>query len=187
LHTCAHSFQTTLDAKGLLYKDTYEGWYAVADETFYTPAQIAPGVVPGTHVAVETGAIVEWTREENWKFRLSAFQPWLLEHFAAAPRVFPEAHQEWVLRTLRETPLEDLSVSRPRSRLEWGVPVPGDPDHTVYVWFDALMCYLSGLGYPWSAGGPSSGAAAAWPPNIQVVGKDIVRHVASPMRLSSTI
>jgi methionyl-tRNA synthetase len=74
LHTCAHSFQTSLDAKGLLYKDTYEGWYAVADETFYTPAQIAPGVVPGTHVAVETGAIVEWTREENWKFRLSAFQ-----------------------------------------------------------------------------------------------------------------
>jgi methionyl-tRNA synthetase len=163
----------------------YEGWYSISDETFYTPGQISPGPVPDTFVSSETGSVVEWTREENYKFRLSSFQPFLLEHFSStspdASVVFPDKHHDWVLNTLRSHPLEDLSVSRPRSRLEWGVPVPGDPDHTVYVWFDALMCYLSGLGYPWPTGTVTSpgtvGVDSGWPPNLQVIGKDIVRFV----------
>jgi methionyl-tRNA synthetase len=138
-------------------------------------------VLPNTYVSVETGAAVEWTREENYKFRLSAFQPFLREHFAASdpaqPLMFPDIHLDWVRNTLENDPLEDLSVSRPRSRLEWGVPVPDDPEHTIYVWFDALMCYLSGIGYPWPSKGALLEASKAWPPDVQVIGKDIVRQV----------
>lgn len=170
-----------MDSKGLLYKDVYEGWYSISDETFYTANQVIPGPEPNTFVSSETGSAVEWSKEENYKFRLSAFQPFLLEHFSqsgpGAPIVFPPQYHDWLLNTLRDHPLEDLSVSRPRSRLEWGVPVPGDPEHTVYVWFDALMCYLSGVGYPWKTTGqaPELGAAHGWPVNLQVIGKDIIR------------
>lgn len=90
----------------------------------------------------------------------------------------------------------DLSISRPRARLSWGVPVPGDPEHTVYVWFDALLVYLSGLGYPWVRAGAEnvgrgmeekskaeeSAIEHAWPPDLQVIGKDILRYV--PIRAS---
>lgn len=74
-------------------------------------------------------------------------------------------------------PLEDLSVSRPRSRLKWGVPVPDDPDHTIYVWVDALANYLTAVGYPWAAPSEASAEprAVAWPADVQVIGKDIVR------------
>lgn len=83
-----------------------------------------------------------------------------------------------------EGPLEDLSISRPRSRLEWGVRVPGDDEQTVYVWFDALLVYLSGVGYPWAQG---VGEERGWPADLQIVGKDIVRYVPSFIIIHSSI
>jgi methionyl-tRNA synthetase len=123
-------------------------------------------------------------------FRLSAFREALLEHFTRNKRsVFPEQYRLDVIGMLESDQpggapvLEDISISRPRSRLSWGVPVPGDDQlggQTVYVWFDALLIYLTGAGYPW---GPSSTNTAsirtcAWPPNVQVIGKDILRFHA---------
>ena len=76
-----------------------------------------------------------------------------------------------LIHTLKDEPLEDLSISRPRERLSWGISVPGDPSHTIYVWFDALTVYLTGVGFP------ADRQELLWPPNIQVIGKDIVRYV----------
>jgi len=84
-------------------------------------------------------------------FRLAGFQPSLLEHYThtqTASKIFPPQHHHDIIQILSSGPLDDLSISRPRSRLAWGVPVPGDPEHTIYVWFDALLVYLSGIGYP---------------------------------------
>ncbi|KAF8622593.1 hypothetical protein AX15_006894 [Amanita polypyramis BW_CC] len=116
-------------------------------------------------------------------FRLSELQSVVLDHYKAAVNananiIFPPHQQSHIIDTL-SYPLEDLSISRPRSRLSWGVPVPTDPDQTVYVWFDALLIYISGLGYPWkSAVSQSHPMAAGWPVDLQVIGKDILRFHA---------
>ena len=112
---------------------------------------------------------------------LSPFQLSLLTHYTQSSKIFPQQHQHDIVKILSSGPLEDLSISRPRSRLAWGVPVPDDPAQTVYVWFDALLVYLSGIGYPWQAG-TRLGINSGWPVNLQVIGKDILRsahlHVA---------
>ena len=114
---------------------------------------------------------MEWTEEENYKFRLSAFRESLLAHFQSHPdAIYPAQYHADVVATL-SAPLEDLSISRPTSRLSWGIPVPTDSEHTIYVWIDALTVYLSASGYPWQGSGLDQG----WPPNIQVIGKDILR------------
>lgn len=85
------------------------------------------------------------------------------------------------MQILSSGPLDDLSISRPRSRLEWGVPVPDDPEHTIYVWFDALLVYLAGIGYPWKADAAwqRPRTPEAWPVDLQVIGKDILRFVTA--------
>jgi len=173
--------QRNLRAKGYIYKSQYSGWYSVTDECFYTDAQVADGV------SLETGAAVEWAEEENYMFRLSAFREKLLEHFTRNKRsVYPEQYLDNVIGMLggKSTNgpcddafiLEDLSISRPRSRLEWGVQVPDDPQQTVYVWFDALLIYLTGSGYPWTS--VAQQTAKGWPADIQIIGKDILRFHA---------
>jgi methionyl-tRNA synthetase len=125
-------------------------------------------------VAVESGSAVEWTEEENYKFRLSAFQDRLVAWLEAGETsVHPPWLRQELLSNLRGQTLPDLSVSRPRSRLTWGIPVPGDEAHTIYVWVDALTNYLTVLGYPWAEG---QGTAVGWPADVHVVGKDIVRY-----------
>ncbi|EIW74547.1 hypothetical protein CONPUDRAFT_140383 [Coniophora puteana RWD-64-598 SS2] len=170
-----------LDAKGLIYKDAYEGWYSVSDECFYTHSQVHKTTLPSGEeitVSTETGSTVEWSQEENYKFRLSAFRETLLEHYTRDKgSIFPSSYHEYLVDLLKNNDLDDLSVSRPRTRLEWGVPVPGDPEHTIYVWFDALTVYLSGIGFPW-AGGAAEGSGAGWAPDVQVIGKDILRFHA---------
>jgi methionyl-tRNA synthetase len=112
--------------------------------------------------------------EENYMFRLSAFRKSLLAHYTGNKNaIYPGTYFAHVVDSLSSAPLEDLSISRRRSRLSWGVPVPNDPEHTIYVWFDALTVYLSGIGYPWTAN--DIDLAKFWPPNLQVIGKDILR------------
>ncbi|TFK37039.1 tRNA synthetases class I (M)-domain-containing protein [Crucibulum laeve] len=177
-----------LDALGLIYKGSYAGWYSITDECFYTDAQVAPAPssstapsnlsTPTPMVSIETGAAVEWSKEENYMFRLSSFRESLLAHYKSSPgAIVPRQHYSHIVSILENSPLEDISVSRPRSRLSWGVSVPGDPEHTVYVWFDALLVYLSGVGYPWK-GGMTEGRERGWPVNVQVIGKDILRFHA---------
>lgn len=172
--------------QGLIYKDTYEGYYSTTDECFYPSSRITSHPTrPNTKISTETGSIVEWSSEVNYKFRLSKFREVLLAHYSAAAElnaraeeglvsrgVHPDVYQNAVIQDLKMEHLEDLSISRPRDRIEWGIPVPGDPSQTVYVWFDALLVYLSGVGYPFTG-------TTAWPPDVQVVGKDIVRYVWS--------
>ncbi|CAA7268515.1 unnamed protein product [Cyclocybe aegerita] len=159
-----------LDGKGFIYKGKYEGWYSITDECFYTDAQVTTDPSGTQKVSVETGAVVEWTSEENYMFRLSAFRDALRKHYITDHRsVQPSQYREDVLRMLGDDVLEDISISRPRSRLEWGVQVPADPSQTVYVWFDALLIYLTGAGYP---------DKSFWPADLQVIGKDILRFHA---------
>ncbi|PCH40722.1 hypothetical protein WOLCODRAFT_150754 [Wolfiporia cocos MD-104 SS10] len=170
-----------LDAKGLIYKGRHSGWYSVSDECFYPELQITRQSAPGEddyYVSTETGSRVEWMEEENYKFRLSAFQSALRDHFVShSDAIYPPQHHTDIVQALSGEPLEDLSVSRPRSRLAWGVPVPGDEAHTIYVWIDALTVYLSSVGYPWVSD-KGDGFRHGWPPNVQVIGKDILRFHA---------
>ncbi|KAG1818541.1 tRNA synthetases class I (M)-domain-containing protein [Suillus subaureus] len=162
-----------LAAQDLIYKGTYSGWYSISDECFYTDSQITHPPSSLTPISIETGSAVEWSSESNYKFRLSSFRDRLLDYYTSNPKsIYPSAHRERLIQTLKDEPLDDLSISRPRERLSWGIPVPGDMSHTMYVWFDALTVYLTGVGFPAERQG------SVWPPNIQVIGKDIVRFHA---------
>jgi methionyl-tRNA synthetase len=174
--------QRTLDSKGLIYKGSHQGWYSISDECFYTDNQVErikspEGPLRESNeeivVSKETGSLVEWTEEENYKFCISRFRNFLLARYQSDPNAIYPPQQHTNVLDMLSMPLEDLSISRPRNRLHWGIPVPNDPAHTVYVWFDALINYLTGVGYPWDTEGQR--AQSCWPPDIQVIGKDIVR------------
>uniref|UniRef100_V5ES24 Probable methionine--tRNA ligase, mitochondrial n=1 Tax=Kalmanozyma brasiliensis (strain GHG001) TaxID=1365824 RepID=V5ES24_KALBG len=162
----------TLRDKDLIYKGSHEGWYAVSDEAFYPESAVHKVSNPtGEEMqSIETGARVEWSQEENYKFRLSAFRQPLLDWLRADARSVQPAKKHAEVLAEVEAGLSDLSISRPRSRLSWGIPVPDDPDHTIYVWVDALTNYLTVTGYPLSP--------KAWPADVHVVGKDILRFHA---------
>ena len=119
-------------------------------------------------------------------FRLSKFGPALSELYqsdaAGQDAIIPAEKKDAVLREI-EAGLEDLSISRPIKRLEWGIPVPDDPEHTIYVWIDALTNYLTATGYPWEGG-----KRGAWPPDVQIIGKDILRYfIFMPTSLNSLV
>jgi methionyl-tRNA synthetase len=154
-------------ASGDLYLDRYEGWYSVRDEAFYDESELAAGE-GGTKLSPQ-GTPVEWTAEESWFFRLSAYQDRLLAHYAANPDfIRPDSRKNEVLRFV-EAGLRDLSVSR--TSFDWGVPVPDAPGHVMYVWVDALTTYLTGIGFPERGGAFDR----FWPADIHLIGKDIVR------------
>jgi len=133
-----------------------------------------------SQAAIETGTRVEWMEESNYKFRLSAFREPLLKWLQSSPSpVQPPSRSTALVSALTQpssTDLNDLSISRPFSRLSWGIRVPDDPEHTIYVWVDALVNYLTAAGYPWK-GGEAFEEGKVWPPNLQIVGKDIIRCV----------
>ncbi|CDU26141.1 probable METHIONYL-TRNA SYNTHETASE, mitochondrial [Sporisorium scitamineum] len=163
----------TLRDRGHIYQGSHEGWYAVSDEAFYPETQVRKVVgEDGTsHMqSVETGAKVEWSQEVNYKFKLSSFQQPLLEWLRSDPKAIQPAGKHAEVLAEVEAGLTDLSISRPSSRLSWGIPVPDDPHHSIYVWVDALTNYLTVAGYPAST--------TAWPADVHVVGKDIVRFHA---------
>lgn len=167
---------TQLNHGGYIYEASHEGWYCVSDETFYPETQVQRILDPATGdtkiVSIETGKEVEWTSETNYHFRLSAFREPLLEYYTKNPTaIIPKQRMAFVKNEI-ESGLTDLSISRPSSRLSWGIRVPGDNSQTIYVWLDALLNYLTMTGYPLgSVDRPDS----IWPPNCQVIGKDIIR------------
>ncbi|XP_010015669.1 PREDICTED: methionine--tRNA ligase, mitochondrial, partial [Nestor notabilis] len=156
-----------------LYKGSYEGWYCTAEECFLPESQLAERRDAQGRlckVSLETGHQVHWTKEENYMFRLSAFRDPLWKWLQKNPHaISPNPFYQRVLRWLEED-LPDLSVSRESSRLQWGIPVPGDPTQTIYVWVDALVNYLSVVGYPTAHG--------EWWPAVHIVGKDILKFHA---------
>lgn len=154
---------------GHLYRGRYQGWYCLADEAFLGEGQVKEEQLPSgltAMVSAESGRPVEWHSEDNHMFRMSAFRGELLHWLRAEGRVRPRRFQRQLEQWVSEE-LPDLSVSRPRERVTWGVPVPGDEGHTIYVWVDALANYLTAAG-----GLPTP---KPWPPDVQVLGKDILR------------
>ncbi|HEX2725481.1 MAG TPA: methionine--tRNA ligase, partial [Beijerinckiaceae bacterium] len=156
-----------LEANGDLYLDRYEGWYSVRDEAFYDESELSG---EGDERRSPQGTPVEWTQEETWFFRLSAYQERLLAHYRDNPSfILPESRRNEVVRFV-EGGLKDLSVSR--TSFDWGVKVPGAPGHVMYVWVDALTTYMTGAGYPDT---DSELYRRYWPADVHLIGKDIVR------------
>ncbi|KAG9281215.1 methionine-tRNA ligase, mitochondrial [Astyanax mexicanus] len=167
-------FWSVLLNNGFIYKGSYEGWYSTPDESFLTPTQVTDSTDSlgrEIKVSTESGHKVEWMKEDNYLFRLSDFRTQLQDWLKSNPKAIqPEKFYHIVLQWL-ENDLPDLSVSRQRSRLQWGIPVPGDPEQTIYVWLDALVNYLTVVGYP-------EEHSDWWSVAHHVVGKDILKFHA---------
>ena len=172
-HRASQAIWQAMEASGDLYLGRYEGWYSVRDEAFYDEKEIVEG--EGGVKLSPQGTPVEWTVEESWFFRLSAYQDRLLALYRDQPDfIQPESRRNEILRFV-EGGLSDLSISR--TSFDWGVKVPGAEGHVMYVWVDALTNYLTGCGYPddadrmaryWAEGGDIT----------HIIGKDIVRFHA---------
>ena len=153
-------FYKRLKANGYIYTDKYEGWYDVSSETFFKESDLVDGKSPD-------GNEVRWVSEENEFFRLSAFGDRLLEHIDANPKfIQPEARKNEVISFIKQG-LRDTSITR--ANPGWGIPVPGDDNRVIYVWFDALINYISATGWP-----DAPDWQDRWPADIQWMGKDIL-------------
>jgi methionyl-tRNA synthetase len=156
---------------GDIYLDKYAGWYSVRDEAFYGETEITVGS-DGSRLG-PTGTPVEWVEEESYFFRLSKYQDRLLALYDERPDfVLPQARLNEVTSFVRRG-LQDLSISR--TTFDWGIPVPGDPKHIMYVWVDALTNYITAVGFPDTE---SEAFKRYWPADLHVIGKDIVRFHA---------
>lgn len=164
-----HSAQTLwkkMQEQGHIYLGAYSGWYAVRDEAYYQESELVNGKAP-------TGAEVEWVEEPSYFFRLSAFEDRLLKYYAEHPEfIGPQSRRNEVVSFVKGG-LKDLSVSR--TTFKWGIPVPGDPEHIMYVWLDALANYLSAVDY---GDTPGKQYQQFWPADLHMVGKDILRFHA---------
>ena len=165
-HAASQALWTRLVERGEIYLGQYDGWYAVRDEAFYNEDETV--VRDGTRYSIDTGAPVEWVVEPSYFFRLSAWQDRLLAYYeSAAGRIMPEGRRREIMSFVRGG-LNDLSVSR--TSFKWGIPVPNDPAHVMYVWLDALTNYITALGYP-----EQTDLWRFWPADVHLVGKDIIR------------
>jgi len=173
--TAVQRILTQLRDGGKLTRASYQGWYCTPDETFWTEAELG-GVASGAKPSCPTcQRPLDQIQEEGWHLPLREHQPWL--------KRFVQEHPDWIqpatryneLKSLLEQPLpESLCITRPKSRVAWGIPVPFDPEHVVYVWFDALLNYITVPGYP----DDPKRFATLWPADVHFIGKDILRHHA---------
>jgi methionyl-tRNA synthetase len=169
-HVASQAIWTAMADRGDLYLGRYEGWYSVRDEAYYDEGELSNG--EGGQKLSPQGSPVEWTVEESWFFRLSAYQQKLLDHYSANPDfIRPESRRNEVVRFV-EGGLSDLSISR--TSFDWGVKVPGSDEHVMYVWLDALTNYITGLGYPEE----TEPWRRYWPADVHLIGKDVVRFHA---------
>lgn len=156
----------TLHDRGEIEKRTYSGWYCTPDERFWTEKELINGNCP------DCGRPVERIEEQNYFFLMSKYQGRLIEYIEANPEyILPETRRNEVLGFLRNNPLGDLCISRPKQRLSWGIPLPFDEDYVTYVWFDALANYYSATKYLAPASDPYG---CWWPSTHHVIGKDIL-------------
>ncbi len=163
-----------MEKAGDIFKKKYGGWYSVRQETYYKESETE--VRDGQRFETQNGTPVEWTEEETYFFKLSAYQDKLLAHYDANPDfVLPPERRNEVVSFVKMG-LEDLSISR--STLDWGIPVPGNPGHVMYVWIDALNNYVTATGLLNGANGSAHPRAKFWPADVHVIGKDIVRFHA---------
>ncbi|MFK7967593.1 MAG: methionine--tRNA ligase [Rickettsiaceae bacterium] len=160
------AFWQKLKDNGDIYSSNYCGWYSIRDEAFYDESELTPeGLAP-------TGAQVEWVEEPSYFFALSKWQDKLLEFYENNPDfIRPKTRKNEVISFVKNG-LTDLSISR--TSFKWGIPVPNDTEHVIYVWLDALTNYISALGYP----DKTTDYKKFWPANVHVVGKDILRFHA---------
>ena len=160
-----------LKEAGQIYLGSYKGWYAVRDEAFYGEDELTEAP-DGTKKAL-SGAEVEWVEEPSYFFRLSAWEDRLLRLYEEQPDfILPKTRRNEVVSFVRQG-LRDLSISR--TSFKWGVPVPGDDAHIMYVWLDALTNYITGVGYPDTE---TPEYRTYWPADVHMVGKDILRFHA---------
>jgi len=149
-----------------IYAGKYEGWYCIFEETFYPESQLKDGNCP------ECGRPVKWISEESYHFKTSKFMPALLKHIKENPHFILPASRRNEVVSFIESGVQDVSVSR--TAFKWGVEVPYDKKHVVYVWFDALINYLSGIGYLQD----EKKFNAFWPADVHIIGKDILKFHA---------
>lgn len=167
--SCTALWQRLVE-RGEIYLGSYAGWYAVRDEAFYAESETVTDA-EGRRLA-PTGAPVEWVEEPSYFFRLSAWQDRLLTLYESNPDfVAPASRRNEVISFVRGG-LQDLSVSR--TTFNWGIPVPGDPAHVMYVWLDALTNYITAAGFP----DTDAESWPYWPADLHMVGKDILRFHA---------
>ena len=161
--------------QGDIYLDEYEGWYSVQDETFYTEHQLVDPVMEGDKVvggkSPDSGHAVELVREESYFFRMGKYVDRLLQFYEENPHfIQPESRKNEMINNFIKPGLEDLAVSR--TSFDWGIRVPGNPKHVVYVWVDALSNYITALGYGTAN---EEKYKKYWPADVHLVGKEIVR------------
>jgi methionyl-tRNA synthetase len=151
-----------------IYKSEFEGWYCVGCETFYTDFDVPDHVCPIHKTPLEK------IKEENYFFKLSAYTDEIKRLITSDELLVRPLTRKNEILALLERGLEDISISRDKKQLSWGVPVPGDSDQVMYVWFDALANYITAIGYP-----DGEHFKTFWPADVQIIGKDILRHHAA--------
>lgn len=169
-HIASQEIWKRMDAAGDIYRDNYAGWYSVRDEAYYAEKETVLGK-DNVRLGPQ-GSPVEWVEEDSYFFRLSNYQDRLLAHYKDNPGFIAPAERRNEVESFVKSGLQDLSISR--TTFDWGVKVPGDDDHVMYVWVDALTNYITGVGFPDDAD-PKWGY---WPADLHVIGKDIVRFHA---------
>ncbi|WP_434731418.1 methionine--tRNA ligase [Thermogladius sp. KZ2Tp1] len=157
-----------LHEKGLIYKAKYAGWYCVDCERYYSPGEYVL-VDDKPHCPIHNKPL-EWLEEETYYFKLSEFKDYVTKTLSETDIVYPPSYAKEVLNRVQAEGLRDVSVARPKDRVAWGIPVPFDPDYTIYVWFDALLNYVSGIGYMTD----EVRFQGYWPWAHHVIGKDIL-------------
>ena len=170
-HAAAQAIWQKLADAGDIYRGSYEGWYSVRDEAYFTEDELTKG--EGGAFFAPSGAEVEWVEEDSYFFRLSQWADKLLALYEANPDfIQPQSRRNEVISFVKSG-LRDLSVSR--RRLKWGIPVPGDDEHVMYVWLDALTNYITAMDYPDQ---DAELFSKFWPADLHMVGKDILRFHA---------
>ncbi|MGY3554189.1 methionine--tRNA ligase [Williamsia sp. R60] len=168
-HVASQAIWERMVANGDIYLDKYSGWYSIRDEAFYSESDTTVNE-DGTRVSTETQTPVEWTEEEAYFFRLSAYQDKLLDLYEKHPEFIGPGTRRNEVSSFVRGGLRDLSVSR--TTFDWGVQVPGHDDHVMYVWVDALTNYITAAGYPDT---DSERWKKFWPADLHIIGKDIIR------------
>ena len=170
-HETSRNIWNLMAGSGDIYKDSYAGWYSVRDEAYYAEDETevrADGVRYGPQ-----GTPVEWVEEESYFFKLSEYQDKLLKLYEENPDFIGPAERRNEIISFVKSGLKDLSISR--TTFDWGIKVPNDPKHVMYVWVDALTNYITATGYIEDKNGPR---AKYWPADVHIIGKDIIRFHA---------